>query len=658
MEEYNLFGRAYEIGAGRQNFNQIRALVRNQGLRAAESFREEYGRFGSFIEMTKGIANLAYRKIYEAADTCVQYLIDHDVYDVNGETLINASIQNAEVDGCLSELVDWIEEFQMANEKKEQYRQQRKANRGRVIGGGFGLSGAIKGILTAKAINAATGAAYSVYNMVEKEIEQSENRVKLAEKLGDQKMLNDFVAAVYNDVFALQKGMMRALSRGGDRSFTIVTDEDRQRAEILYDNLTNRSIPADKQKELMFQLVQLDPYNKKYYALILARFPEEGADVIRLARYFNVNLKEHYEEVIYKAYEAMTITDEESALKAKEYVLEQMQRYQIRECRALPCVEQDILRMQQKSRTYDGVVYDTLEACEKARQDDAALREACGDLSQKKRAQLLDVMRIINQSDAAQPVRQKYTALVMSQVERLDQQTLNGFIEGNSFSLKTDDQEFEAILDRLSQLEILPKVKAEGKDRLQKRYDEFKKKRLERMSDRELYEALDLDDSMAMFKQMDIILRRCDTAERPKYQRRYEILTNDVVMKTFVGYEKYVRISPKSFALLVGICLLFVFAIKIIRSVNDNFYGYGVRALQTVLALTMIAAIAGLALSVLAYLILNLLTFGQTVYPGSLAQIKYDVESGENKKATLILFAPAAVLALLLFIDCIVYAAR
>ena len=51
-------------------------------------------------------------------------------------------------------------------EAAEYYRKLRKETRGRLIGGGFGLDGAIKGIATAGAINLMTGAAHSAFNFV------------------------------------------------------------------------------------------------------------------------------------------------------------------------------------------------------------------------------------------------------------------------------------------------------------------------------------------------------------------------------------------------------------------------------------------------------------------------------------------------------------
>ena len=45
-------------------------------------------------------------------------------------------------------------------------REERKESRGRVVGGGFGLGGALTGMATAGAMNAVSGAGHSIINAI------------------------------------------------------------------------------------------------------------------------------------------------------------------------------------------------------------------------------------------------------------------------------------------------------------------------------------------------------------------------------------------------------------------------------------------------------------------------------------------------------------
>ena len=81
------------------------------------------------------------------------------------------------------ERVDYeYNEICIGTEGAEYYRKLRKENRGRFVGGGFGIEGAFKGIATAGALNMATGAAHSAFNLVGN-IKSSWKRLRALHKL-------------------------------------------------------------------------------------------------------------------------------------------------------------------------------------------------------------------------------------------------------------------------------------------------------------------------------------------------------------------------------------------------------------------------------------------------------------------------------------------
>lgn len=63
-------------------------------------------------------------------------------------------------------LIQRCQNIMSENEVEHEYRDLRKDSRTRIVGGGFGLKGAAKGMATAGAINGLTGAAHSAVNML------------------------------------------------------------------------------------------------------------------------------------------------------------------------------------------------------------------------------------------------------------------------------------------------------------------------------------------------------------------------------------------------------------------------------------------------------------------------------------------------------------
>lgn len=66
----------------------------------------------------------------------------------------------------MRELREKSREFEQVRINEKQLRETKKAGRTKFVGGGFGLVGAVKGTITAGAVNAVTGAVYSMANMI------------------------------------------------------------------------------------------------------------------------------------------------------------------------------------------------------------------------------------------------------------------------------------------------------------------------------------------------------------------------------------------------------------------------------------------------------------------------------------------------------------
>lgn len=179
---------------------EIKEEKRKQEALERMTFFELYDvKIGYTEEECRGIAiGKKYRKLFQqlnddflelynsldrTEDTCWEPLNEKIVYSLAAvyKTLTSSLSQKgvSEEDISTIDHMDvfqyWIPVFEDIDdqyndicygaEAAEYYRELRKATRGRLIGGGFGLDGAIKGIATAGAINMAAGAAHSIFNL-------------------------------------------------------------------------------------------------------------------------------------------------------------------------------------------------------------------------------------------------------------------------------------------------------------------------------------------------------------------------------------------------------------------------------------------------------------------------------------------------------------
>ena len=109
-------------------------------------------------------------KVFNISDIIIKYFSDYDIYDITDEVLSSGILENSLYMQILDEYCDLIEEIEADQKRLDEYRRMRKETRTKFYGGGFGISGAIKGAMKAGAMNMVTGAAHDIANAAGKGI--------------------------------------------------------------------------------------------------------------------------------------------------------------------------------------------------------------------------------------------------------------------------------------------------------------------------------------------------------------------------------------------------------------------------------------------------------------------------------------------------------
>lgn len=147
------------------------------GINIGKSYRKIFQRINNEFLAFYDNTDRTKEGYWDEVNNKVLFLID-TVYKAMCSTLEKRGISQEEISSInyMDVFKYWIPIFEdvdykynvicSGTEAAEYYRKIRKATRGRLVGGGFGLDGAIKGIATAGAINMMTGAAHSAFNFV------------------------------------------------------------------------------------------------------------------------------------------------------------------------------------------------------------------------------------------------------------------------------------------------------------------------------------------------------------------------------------------------------------------------------------------------------------------------------------------------------------
>ena len=218
------------------------------------------------------------------------------------------------------------------------YREFRKESRGRVVGGGFGLGGALKGMATAGAINAVTGMGHSVVNAVGNvgsSISASNSKRSIYKDDDTFSFLCQAVIDCLNSTF-LEHIQIANAHRAG----CIDTSFDPSKAGALLENA--KRFP-DKAQKLLLDAFRQEPNAPELLQYIFQNFRSERRNVLKIANYYGVDLTEIIKSVLSREYPDDAKRDEAKALAAKTRILALMDEMGIQESDVLNTLECDCL---------------------------------------------------------------------------------------------------------------------------------------------------------------------------------------------------------------------------------------------------------------------------------------------------------------------------
>ena len=165
METFQLFGKELEVTVEQKNyayfvkqFSEIRKTAANKFL---TSYRGNYPSIGTWdtdiIQKFKAAIDYAVKE-------SVDLLRDNGVYTITEKEFMESSWDSDGFEDVINEMGNEIWQIAQEAENEIQYRQQRKDNRSRAAGFGFGMKGYVKASMKAGAINMATGLGHSIIN--------------------------------------------------------------------------------------------------------------------------------------------------------------------------------------------------------------------------------------------------------------------------------------------------------------------------------------------------------------------------------------------------------------------------------------------------------------------------------------------------------------
>lgn len=377
MKEFSLLGKRVAFSDEIMNFAECYGHYRAMQNGADQLFCSMYDAYGTFTNLVNQAEADCTRILYGFADTFVNKVIDAGFYDLSTETFLEEYVarmtRQLETISVCDAIVEKYVEIEQEKEEVKRYRELRKAARGRMIGGGFGLEGAVAGMAMAGTANVISGLGHSavnaIGNMGTDAAAQREGR-KIYESAQTKQRLRE---ALEKDLFIIFKGYLYLLEDKLDLHFRVRCPVDQARVDTVVSNISQRELSRDDALDMIEELFQTDPYNDGLYRYILQRFGDSHLELQQIAEAFSMDKKlDGYKQtMLKKIVDDMPAETIEDCEKVIESLSGAIQRNGISEeigKEYLSVFRERIETLDREMRTFQDVVYETAQEAAKARE--------------------------------------------------------------------------------------------------------------------------------------------------------------------------------------------------------------------------------------------------------------------------------------------------
>ncbi len=392
VRKYNISGIEIEIPTSMENYVIFRKKMDGFLNGTDAVFDKWYARQDDCSNVMKNIGEILEGLITPVIDKGIKLLNDKGVYQINRDLFISRYLDNS-LDGLFNALDDMEDEIYDIDSDKEmarEYRKERKSNRARVVGYGYGFSSTIKAKTAAGAINMATGTLHSVGNMIGNagsSIAAGVNKAAIYHKYKSI-LRNEMIDAIEMTIGAV----MRCIQNNTEYRYDYLMDDgnmpDEEISKAIIQNYYNERIPDEQKLKQLVIALKNTPDKLEPYKIIWTEYTDKTGDLRKMAVFFDVSLEsyilssanedcekiflKHCREYMDSKNPVMTAIKIESKIITAKNEIEQYCKNKQLDTESIKYYKKCISILEDidtELRIVNGIAYDSREIAEKIRRD-------------------------------------------------------------------------------------------------------------------------------------------------------------------------------------------------------------------------------------------------------------------------------------------------
>lgn len=386
----------------------------------------------------------------------IKYFRKNEIYDITGELFREKYAKRfieKEPFGELQVLIDKVNELYQEIDERQIEREIADASRGRIVGGGFGVKGAVKGMVTASVMNSIRDSSYR-RKMENEKSSDRDNVIQLLGKLKDSEEAAEIFSISIANYVACLYGAFNEVNESLGIKISCNIDTDRCKALI-----ESAKVVPERRKELLLQAINLDPTYKDVYFMILENYGDEtnalqkaATDVLGLDLGKDKIVKKCFDKIVAKLNSEQELIEyrPEFAKEIKKY------GYSIDNSDIGKSYDSIIENYNLRERTVCGVTFNTKEEAEiaKSRVVDEELFDSDeeANIAKKELAEIKDTMS--NLKFDCKEVDQEYENNLLNikkKFEALNTRIKRKYIDILDINLQNYDKVYRTVTDENKQ---------------------------------------------------------------------------------------------------------------------------------------------------------------------------------------------------------------
>lgn len=301
MSKYTLFGETIEFSSAADRYIKWYQAISPAVQGARNDFVTYYENCGNISDVLDGYSKALVNITYDwAVEPLFKTLLNIGIYDINQENFEDECWDLSGAEEYFERVADAYNEIVEGLEDAKTYRAERKASRGRVVGGGFGVGGALKGMATAGAMNAVTGLGHSAVNAIGNIASSIKASSAKSSLYNNDNTLQTLARGVSDCIIDIYFAYHDFINECQDEIWFDGSGFDTEKSDTLLKN--SSSVPKDKRNELLIKAFTFCPFNEDLLRHLFLNFEEERENVFKIAKKYRVDLNDDLLEVLCKRY--------------------------------------------------------------------------------------------------------------------------------------------------------------------------------------------------------------------------------------------------------------------------------------------------------------------------------------------------------------------